>query len=114
MKQPDSWIPITERSQYTMLGFKHKTENLLYVEDYRNLKCCPKNEAPDYLWADINLSKGPAFPKVTFSLGEHRSKDPEFVLWRAHCNGVKVGFCSMNILIFHSNFKHLMITGVSW
>lgn len=90
MKKPESWIALTQKSHYTMLGFNHETENLLYAEDYTKLKCCPNDQAPDYLWADKNLSKGPAFPKKTFGLGKHRTKNPEFVLWRAHCSGVKV------------------------
>jgi hypothetical protein len=64
----DAWVKLTEKVQYTMLGFHHDTEKLLFVEDYRKLKCCPINPNPNYLWKDIHLSKGSSFELKEFTL----------------------------------------------
>ena len=95
-----------------MLGFNHDTENLLHVEDYTSLKCCPKNQDPDYLWTDINLSKDPAFPKLKFGLGKQHSKDVEYLLFRAHCNGVKVDYIILKIffnLIYNALYHRFVV-----
>jgi hypothetical protein len=91
----DAWVKLTEKVQYTMLGFHHDTEKLLFVEDYRKLKCCPINPNPNYLWKDIHLSKGSSFELKEFTLFKSSihygpQENPKYVLRRAHCVGVKV------------------------
>ena len=91
----DAWVELSEKAQYTMLGFHHDTQKLLFVKDYKKLKCCPLNPDPDYLWKDIHLSKGPSFKAKQFTLLKTSvhygpQENPAYVLRRAHCFGVKV------------------------
>lgn len=86
---PDSWTEITDPKQFQMLGFYHDTEKLLYVEDYTKLKWNPTvNPHPDFLWEDINLSKGSAFPEKKIKIGEGDKNT--FVLMRNPCAGIQV------------------------
>ena len=78
MKKKDSWITITDKFQYTLLGFSHDTnKNQLYVEDYI-VVALPKNQDTNYIRTDINLTKVSAFPKVKFGLVKHHSKDLKY------------------------------------
>ena len=85
---PKSWTEITDQKQFQMLGFYHDTEKLLYVEDYTKLKWNPAvNPHPNFLWEDINLSKGSSFGEKTIKLGNGDS----YTLIRNPCAGVQVG-----------------------
>lgn len=89
MKDENNWQPFENRRQYQMLGFHHDTTKLLYVADYKKLPCCPVKPKPDYIWDDVNLSKGSSFKKHEFSTGNEDDQS-NFVLFRCHCAGVKV------------------------
>ncbi len=85
---PKSWTEITDQKQFQMLGFYHDTEKLLYVEDYTKLKWNPAvNPHPNFLWEDINLSKGSSFGEKTIKLGNGDS----YTLIRNPCAGDQVG-----------------------
>lgn len=91
MSSEDTWIPLTERNQYLMLGFFHDTSKLIYAENFKTLPCCPVKPDKDYLWQDINLSKESSFKKHEFTI-ETDNKKETFILQRCHCGGVKVIF----------------------
>ena len=42
----DTWVPLKEIVQYTMLGYHHDTEKLLYVENYKNSHAVPLISIP--------------------------------------------------------------------
>ena len=90
MKDEQCWTPLLEKKQYEMLGFYHDTTKLLFVEDFTKPKCCPAKPNLNYIWNDVNLSKGLGFKPLEFGIGNSRAENLEFVLYRNHCNGVKV------------------------
>lgn len=72
-----------------MLGFHHQTDQLIYIEDFKKLKCCPHPIDYDYIWRDINLSKCSSVDVKEFVLEEGKNQ-PVYELRRAKCKGVKV------------------------
>lgn len=63
MANPEDWINLTTKEQYEFLGFFHDTSKLLFIEDQTLLPSCPIKPGADYIYQDINLSKGSALDK---------------------------------------------------
>lgn len=85
MSQPESWIPLTNKEQYEFVGYYHDTDRLLFIQDQTKLKSCPSKPSSDFIYQDVNLSKGQAFLPFTFEVG-----GVKFVCRRAPCAGVMV------------------------
>ncbi len=91
LKDESSWCLLEVKKQYELLGYFHDTNKLLYVEDYSVLKCAPENGSnPNFLWEDINLTKGSSFAVHRFTLGDDHPDQTAFLMHRAPCKGVKV------------------------
>ena len=99
-----SWCILEFKKQYELLGYYHETTKLLYVQDYSKLKCAPEDGSiANFLWEDINLTKGSSFAIHRFTLGEDHPDKTVFLMHRAPCKGVKVTIKTYFFSKFFSN-----------
>lgn len=87
--QKGNWETLTCKEQYVSLGFHGGHNTLLYAKDITEVPGCPVALNKDhFIWNDIAMGKGSAFPKKTHTV-QLGDKQIEVVIQKNYCAGVK-------------------------